>query len=833
MLTTGCPDDGGGTLPIGDVASPDAGVGDAGVDVGECPEGFEFDSSGVNCVASECDDAAHDACMSDEGGECSVREGSFVCSECPEGYALSEDAQSCENIDECADAAEDVCSGGSCTDSDGSYLCTSCPDGAQVSADGLACESDGTCPEGSAGHSACMLEDGGVCTAMEDGYRCTFCPAGYALADDEESCVDVDECAAGGAGALACGDGGTCVNSDGGYACTECAAGFAISEDTTSCDDIDECADGAAGAVACRVASGGACTNNDGAFACESCGDGYAVASEGLTCEDVDECADGAAGATACQVSSGGSCTNSDGAYACGSCAAGYSVSGDAATCEDVDECADGAMGAVACRVPSGGSCTNTDGSYACASCGDGYAVASSGLLCEDIDECADGAAGAAACMVADGGTCADAEGSFSCSSCPDGFVLFPDGRGCELPPTCGDGSRTGSEVCDDGNRVGGDGCRADCTGTETCGDGLVDTPAAEQCDDGNDVDGDGCDSFCQLPPAVTTPPTEINVLDGATLSCSLSNSNTGRKATADQLGRLYAVLNCDGAAVVTSSVDGGFNWRAPFATGLTDVLEVAIEGAGGGVAYVAAVTSNGLEFVETRDSGETWTVPELLGPATDREVSIDSYEEDIFIAVSEGSDMAIYRSVGAGATNFIKTVITQSNAFHEIMVDPSTGNVLCATDTPDFHLRLSEDHGVTYGAETNPSGLAYFSDWTLTNGTVFVSGTNESPGNLDAFELSDLSTSTVIGDLPNMGSFVQSRAIDSNALGDVFVVSNLDDSTIQLDRLVAGASAFVPAELRTLPSGSSPAVAALPSNDGVVVLYDDGTNVWATVQAY
>jgi len=30
-------------------------------------------------------------------------------------------------------------------------------------------------------------------------------------------------------------------------------------------------------------------------------------------------------------------------------------------------------------------------------------------------------------------------------------------------------------EVCDDGNRIGGDGCRADCKGTELCGDGLID----------------------------------------------------------------------------------------------------------------------------------------------------------------------------------------------------------------------------------------------------------------------------------------------------------------------------------------------------------------------
>lgn len=68
-------------------------------------------------------------------------------------------------------------------------------------------------------------------------------------------------------------------------------------------------------------------------------------------------------------------------------------------------------------------------------------------------------------------------------------------------PSTCGDGvldPREGAgEVCDDGNTEAGDGCRADCQGTEVCGDGLADPEAGEVCDDGNLNDSDQCTQLC------------------------------------------------------------------------------------------------------------------------------------------------------------------------------------------------------------------------------------------------------------------------------------------------------------------------------------------------
>jgi cysteine-rich repeat protein len=52
-------------------------------------------------------------------------------------------------------------------------------------------------------------------------------------------------------------------------------------------------------------------------------------------------------------------------------------------------------------------------------------------------------------------------------------------------------------EQCDDGNTISGDGCSADCTSTERCGNSAIDLIYGETCDDGNLLSRDGCSSTC------------------------------------------------------------------------------------------------------------------------------------------------------------------------------------------------------------------------------------------------------------------------------------------------------------------------------------------------
>jgi len=73
--------------------------------------------------------------------------------------------------------------------------------------------------------------------------------------------------------------------------------------------------------------------------------------------------------------------------------------------------------------------------------------------------------------------------------SIDDFFFGFPDPRnnaggiGVVPPSTCGNNTLEGLEFCDDGNTVGGDGCNSACTGTEVCGDCILDLEAGECCE--------------------------------------------------------------------------------------------------------------------------------------------------------------------------------------------------------------------------------------------------------------------------------------------------------------------------------------------------------------
>lgn len=80
---------------------------------------------------------------------------------------------------------------------------------------------------------------------------------------------------------------------------------------------------------------------------------------------------------------------------------------------------------------------------------------------------------------------------------CPSGWVCSADQDACIEVGTCGDRVVNGGEVCDDGNRSDGDGCSADCTSDESCGNGIKDELKDEFCDDGNQLDGDGCSASC------------------------------------------------------------------------------------------------------------------------------------------------------------------------------------------------------------------------------------------------------------------------------------------------------------------------------------------------
>ena len=114
-------------------------------------------------------------------------------------------------------------------------------------------------------------------------------------------------------------------------------------------------------------------------------------------------------------------------------------------------------------------------------------------------------------------------------------------------------------------------------------GDGGINPNAAEKCEcdtvdqncNGSKTDlPDGCDVTCQLEGGFTTI---APVLVSGALSCTISQSNTGRKVAIDSLGNVYVAMVCGGNGYVAISSDRGQTYGAPVDLGMAGINEMAI----------------------------------------------------------------------------------------------------------------------------------------------------------------------------------------------------------------------------------------------------------------
>jgi hypothetical protein len=312
-------------------------------------------------------------------------------------------------------------------------------------------------------------------------------------------------------------------------------------------------------------------------------------------------------------------------------------------------------------------------------------------------------------------------------------------------------------------------------------------------------------------------------------LSCTTASSNTGRKAAVDAAGTVYVGMLCQGQAFVATSSDGGQAYTPALPLPFTNVGELALQGAGPGVAHAVAIENGLLVLSTTFDGGRSWSAPAMLGDGVGAwQVSVAVLGDAVIVQAPGPIGMRVYRVVPGGPTGWTDLAIPV--AFGDVLADARTGSVWIVTDTPDLHLAVSRNGGATFEPEIMPPppGIAYYSDWAIGGGQIFVIG---SAGGDVLFRIpTDAPTTStpVAGFIDSPG--MSTRAVAANEAGDAYVVSQ-SMGGVALQRLASGAAMADPPRMLAT-EGTFPGVAAGPGSSAVVV-YTVGQTVYASVQSF
>ncbi|XP_045456482.1 fibulin-1-like [Melitaea cinxia] len=307
---------------------------------------------------------------------CSDDDGEIRC-ECRKGFRLQPDKKSCKDINECAEADDDLCTTVDtvCHNTEGSFKCVplrkrdvslSCPAGFKRNIINQVCDDINECrlPKPPCPKYLCENTIGGYTCAGKPGKPFTeettkptpelgvtptppakvdICPIGFRAGPDDE-CIDIDECEETLDDCQRLSQ--HCINSHGSYFCQDhvskrCAPGFKVNGATGICEDIDECEESLEVCKRNEV-----CINLPGAYNCKSkistlpklakktCQEGTRIRPGGTICEDIDECREGTHLCDQFQ-----NCINTFGGHEC-RCKNGFELDSGSGSCVDIDECA-------------------------------------------------------------------------------------------------------------------------------------------------------------------------------------------------------------------------------------------------------------------------------------------------------------------------------------------------------------------------------------------------------------------------------------------------------------------------------------------------------------
>ena len=363
---------------------------------------------------------------------------------------------------------------------------------------------------------------------------------------------------------------------------------------------------------------------------------------------------------------------------------------------------------------------------------------------------------------------------------------------------------------------------RDECPGDQVCNlaTGICDDPAQPGVD--GSLDPDAEDSLCDpteelVDGACTIPITQdAPAIAVSPAGCDTQQANNSRSVGIDAGNRIYVAVRCGAMdeVFVATSDDGGATVNAPVPLAIASADHVAVRGGPRKVAYVAVSGMTGVSIAVTTDGGLTWTSQVLTNDPVDDNfgVSVVSRGDSVWVA-AELANVRVWRNATRGTGAFESTDEgLNGSVFGELLVEQTSGTMWIAGDTPALHLKRSTDGGIMFGSRIDPGAMYNFSEWAIGNGTIFVSGSQNTFTRIPTDDPTmDMQANATLPDIAAQG-----RALAAGLDNSLYIANQrANGNAITVLHVAPGAEAAT--ATRDVGTGTGPAIAV---GTGTVVPY-------------
>lgn len=318
-----------------------------------------------------------------------------------------------------------------------------------------------------------------------------------------------------------------------------------------------------------------------------------------------------------------------------------------------------------------------------------------------------------------------------------------------------------------------------------------------------------------------------IPVSDPADGADSINFGNTSRNLAVGADGTIFAVYHGATGIWVARSSDRGASFEPGVQVNAAD-LEAEIAVSSTGIVYVAWVSGARAMVTRSLDDGSTFSTPVDAGAASASvHMAVDGSR--VYLIDRRGTRILVSSDNGQSFTT-VTTGLTQ--AYADIHVDRTTGQVIAVLDNPAIKYLVSSDFGVSFGPQINPvpGGSIYYSVGTLSTGEdgrwLIVAGGQLAPTaairiNLDT----NASEMLVFG----ANSSAQGRSLAADSCGNI-VDGYVNAGNVEYRISPDLGNTFSAATIVAASNAAN--VFINPTNGDLLYLYESGGAVFLNVYA-